>query len=214
MKLNSKDLFLYAVTDRKWTGKKTLFEQVEESIKGGVTFVQLREKELEYKLFLDEAIKMKDLCKKYDIPFVVNDNVDIAIKSNADGVHIGQEDMEASNVREMIGKDKILGISVQTLEQAIEAEKKGADYLGVGTIFPTNSKDNAVKVSIETLSLICKSVNIPVVAIGGINKTNINQLKNTGISGVALISAIFANDDIEYATRELKEILSKPALYN
>ncbi len=214
MKLNSKDLFLYAVTDRKWTGKKTLFEQVEKSIKGGVTFVQLREKELEYKLFLDEAIKMKDLCKKYDIPFVVNDNVDIAIKSNADGVHIGQEDMEASNVREMIGKDKILGISVQTLEQAIEAEKKGADYLGVGTIFPTNSKDNAVKVSIETLSLICKSVNIPVVAIGGINKTNINQLKNTGISGVALISAIFANDDIEYATRELKEILSKPALYN
>lgn len=209
MKLNSKDLFLYAVTDRKWTGKKTLFEQVEESIKGGVTFVQLREKELEYKLFLDEAIKMKDLCKKYDIPFVVNDNVDIAIKSNADGVHIGQEDMEASNVREMIGKDKILGISVQTLEQAIEAEKKGADYLGIGTIFPTNSKDNAVKVSIETLSLICKSVNIPVVAIGGINKTNINQLKNTGISGVALISAIFANDDIEYATRELKEILSK-----
>ncbi len=209
MKLNNKDLFLYAVTDRKWTGKKTLFEQVEESIKGGVTFVQLREKELEYKLFLDEAIKMKDLCKKYDIPFVVNDNVDIAIKSNADGVHIGQEDMEASNVREMIGKDKILGISVQTLEQAIEAEKKGADYLGVGTIFPTNSKDNAVKVSIETLSLICKSVNIPVVAIGGINKTNINQLKNTGISGVALISAIFENDDIEYATRELKEILSK-----
>lgn len=209
MKLNSKDLFLYAVTDRKWTGKKTLFEQVEESIKGGVTFVQLREKELEYKLFLDEAIKMKDLCKKYDIPFVVNDNVDIAIKSNADGVHVGQEDMEALNVREMIGKDKILGISVQTLEQAIEAEKKGADYLGVGAIFPTNSKDNAVKVSIETLSLICKSVNIPVVAIGGINKTNINQLKNTGISGVALISAIFENDDIEYATRELKEILSK-----
>lgn len=209
MKLNSKDLFLYAVTDRKWTGKKTLFEQVEKSIKGGVTFVQIREKELEYKLFLDEAIKMKDLCKKYDIPFVVNDNVDIAIKSNADGVHVGQEDMEALNVREMIGKDKILGISVQTLEQAIEAEKKGADYLGVGAIFPTNSKDNAVKVSIETLSLICKSVNIPVVAIGGINKTNINQLKNTGISGVALISAIFENDDIEYATRELKEILSK-----
>lgn len=209
MKLNSKDLFLYAVTDRKWTGKKTLFEQVEESIKGGVTFVQIREKELEYKLFLDEAIKMKDLCKKYDILFVVNDNVDIAINSNADGVHVGQEDMEASNVREMIGKDKILGVSVQTLEQAIEAEKKGADYLGVGAIYPTDSKDNAVKVSIETLSLICKSVNIPVVAIGGINKTNINQLKNTGISGVALISAIFANDDIEYATRELKEILSK-----
>ncbi|MBN1469044.1 MAG: thiamine phosphate synthase [Fusobacteriaceae bacterium] len=209
MKLNSKDLFLYAVTDRKWTGKKTLFEQVEESIKGGVTFVQIREKELEYKLFLDEAIKMKDLCKKYDIPFVVNDNVDIAIKSNADGVHVGQEDMEASNVREMIGKDKILGVSVQTLEQAIEAEKKGANYLGVGAIFPTNSKDNAVKVSIETLSLICKSVNIPVVAIGGINKANINQLKNTGISGIALISAIFANDDIKYATRELKEILSK-----
>lgn len=209
MKLNSKDLFLYAVTDRKWTGKKTLFEQVEESIKGGVTFVQLREKELEDNLFLDEAIKMKVLCEQYNVPFVVNDNVDIAIKSNADGVHVGQEDMEASNVREMIGKDKILGVSVQTLEQAIEAEKKGADYLGVGAISPTNSKDNAVKVSIETLSLICKSVNIPVVAIGGINKTNINQLKNTGISGVALISAIFENDDIEYATRELKEILSK-----
>ena len=209
MKLNNKDLLLYAVTDRKWIGEKTLLEQVEEAIKGGVTFVQIREKNLNYTLFLDEAIKMKTLCEQYNIPFVVNDNVDIAIKSNADGIHVGQEDMEASNVRELIGKDKILGVSVQTLEQAVEAEKKGADYLGVGAIFPTNSKDDAAEVSIETLTSICKNVNIPVVAIGGINISNISQLKNTGIDGVALISAIFANKDIKSATKEIKSILTK-----
>lgn len=208
MKLNKKDLLLYAVTDRKWVGEKTLLQQVEESIKGGVTFVQIREKELDDSLFLDEAIKMKALCERYQVPFVVNDNVEIAIKSNAHGVHVGQDDMEASNVRELIGKDKILGVSVQTIEQAIEAEKKGADYLGVGAVFPTNSKDDAAEVSLETLKIICQNVNIPVVAIGGINLNNINQLKNTGIAGVALISAIFANKDIESATKELKSILT------
>lgn len=208
MKLNKEDLLLYAVTDRKWVGEKTLLQQVEESIKGGVTFVQIREKELDDSLFLDEAIKMKALCERYQVPFVVNDNVEIAIKSNANGVHVGQDDMEASNVRELIGKDKILGVSVQTLEQAIEAEKKGADYLGVGAVFPTNSKDDAAEVSLETLKIICQNVNIPVVAIGGINLNNINQLKNTGIAGVALISAIFANKDIESATKELKSILT------
>jgi len=208
MKLNKEDLLLYAVTDRKWVGEKTLLQQVEESIKGGVTFVQIREKELDDSLFLDEAIKMKALCERYQVPFVVNDNVEIAIKSNAHGVHVGQDDMEASNVRELIGKDKILGVSVQTLEQAIEAEKKGADYLGVGAVFPTNSKDDAAEVSLETLKIICQNVNIPVVAIGGINLNNINQLKNTGIAGVALISAIFANKDIESATKELKSILT------
>ena len=208
MKLNKKDLLLYAVTDRKWVGEKTLLQQVEESIKGGVTFVQIREKELDDSLFLDEAIKMKALCERYQVPFVVNDNVEIAIKSNAHGVHVGQDDMEASNVRELIGKDKILGVSVQTLEQAIEAEKKGADYLGVGAVFPTNSKDDAAEVSLETLKIICQNVNIPVVAIGGINLNNINQLKNTGIASVALISAIFANKDIESATKKLKSILT------
>ena len=208
MKLNKEDLLLYAVTDRKWVGEKTLLQQVEESIKGGVTFVQIREKELDDSLFLDEAIKMRDLCERYQVPFVVNDNVEIAIKSNAHGVHVGQDDMEASNVRELIGKDKILGVSVQTIEQAIEAEKKGADYLGVGAVFPTNSKDDAAEVSLETLKIICQNVNIPVVAIGGINLNNINQLKNTGIAGVALISAIFANKDIESATKELKSILT------
>jgi thiamine-phosphate pyrophosphorylase len=208
MKLNKEDLLLYAVTDRKWVGEKTLLQQVEESIKGGVTFVQIREKELDDSLFLDEAIKMKALCERYQVPFVVNDNVEIAIKSNAHGVHVGQDDMEASNVRELIGKDKILGVSVQTIEQAIEAEKKGADYLGVGAVFPTNSKDDAAEVSLETLKIICQNVNIPVVAIGGINLNNINQLKNTGIAGVALISAIFANKDIESATKELKSILT------
>lgn len=208
MKLNKEDLLLYAVTDRKWVGEKTLLQQVEESIKGGVTFVQIREKELDDSLFLDEAIKIKALCERYQVPFVVNDNVEIAIKSNANGVHVGQDDMEASNVRELIGKDKILGVSVQTLEQAIEAEKKGADYLGVGAVFPTNSKDDAAEVSLETLKIICQNVNIPVVAIGGINLNNINQLKNTGIAGVALISAIFANKDIESATKELKSILT------
>ena len=206
MKLDKKDLLLYAVTDRTWTGKKTLYEQVEEALKAGVTFVQLREKELDDEAFLKEAFEIKGLCRKYNVPFVINDNVDIAIKVNADGIHIGQKDMEVGLVRSAVGGDKILGVSAQTVKQAILAEKMGADYLGVGAVFNTCSKANAENVSYKTLKAICESVSIPVVAIGGIGTGNILELKGSGIDGVAVISAIFAAENILKATSELKEL--------
>lgn len=199
------DLLLYAVTDRTWLGHETLYEQVEKALKGGVTFVQLREKKLEKESFLKEAKEIKLLCKRYNVPFVINDNIDIALTIDADGVHVGQSDMEAGSVREKLGRNKIVGVSVQTIEQAVLAEKRGADYLGVGAVFPTDSKEDAVDVSHETLQEICKAVNIPVIAIGGISRDNIIKLKGSGICGIAVISAIFAQGDIERATEELKK---------
>ena len=198
------ELLLYAVTDRAWLGNETLYEQVEKALKGGVTFVQLREKKLDEESFLQEAIEIKELCKKYNVPFVINDNVDIAIKMDADGVHVGQSDMEAGDVRKKLGPDKIIGVSAQTVEQAILAEKHGADYLGVGAVFPTGSKDDAEDVPFETLKAICEAVSIPVIAIGGITKDNVKELAGSGICGIAVISAIFASKDIEAATKELK----------
>ena len=206
MKFDKKDLLLYAVTDRSWVKEKTLYEQVEEALKGGATFVQLREKNIDDDSFLLEAIEIQKICKKYNVPFVINDNVEIARKMNADGVHVGQSDMEASDVRVLLGKDKILGVSAQTVEQAILAEQRGADYLGVGAVFPTGSKDDAEDVSYETLKAICEAVSIPVVAIGGISKHNVSLLTGCGICGIAVISAIFAQDDIKSATKELKNL--------
>ena len=205
-KLNKSDLLLYAVTDRHWTGNETLYQQVEKALKGGATFVQLREKNLDEESFLNEALEIQKLCKEYNVPFVINDNVDIALKINADGVHVGQSDMEALDVRAKLGNDKIIGVSAQTVEQALLAEKHGADYLGVGAVFPTGSKDDADDVSHETLKAICDAVSIPVVAIGGISKDNVIELKGTGICGIAVISAIFGADDIENATKHLKTI--------
>ena len=202
----AKELLLYAVTDRTWLGDQTLYEQVEQALKGGATFIQLREKNLGNKAFLAEAIEIQRLCKKYHVPFVINDNVEIALEVNADGIHVGQRDMEAGNVRALFGKDKILGVSVQTVEQALLAEQRGADYLGVGAVFHTGSKADADDVSHETLKAICKAVNIPVVAIGGIGKNNILELKGSGICGIAVISAIFAAKDIQGATTELKRL--------
>ena len=202
----AKELLLYAVTDRTWLGDQTLYEQVEQALKGGATFIQLREKNLGNKAFLAEAIEIQRLCKKYHVPFVINDNVEIALEVNADGIHVGQRDMEAGNVRALFGKDKILGVSVQTVEQALLAEQRGADYLGVGAVFHTGSKADADDVSHETLKAICKAVNIPVVAIGGIGKNNILELKGSGICGIAVISAIFSAKDIQGATTELKRL--------
>lgn len=199
------ELLLYAVTDRAWLNGETLYQQVEKTLKGGATFIQLREKNLDEESFLHEAIEIKELCKKYNVPFVINDNVDIALKMDADGVHVGQSDMEAGDVRAKLGDDKIIGVSAQTVDQAILAEKHGADYLGVGAVFPTGSKDDAEDVSYDTLKAICHAVNIPVIAIGGITKDNIKDLANSGICGIAVISAIFAQKDIEEATKELKE---------
>ncbi len=209
MKCDKKSLLLYAVTDRSWLNGKTLYKRVKEAIKGGVTFVQLREKKLDEESFLNEASEIQKLCRKYDIPFVINDNVEIAKKINADGVHVGQSDMEAVNVRAIIGDDKILGVSVQTVEQAVLAQKQGADYLGVGAVFSTGSKADAEDVSYETLKAICEAVNIPVVAIGGISVGNVLNLKGSGISGIAVISAIFAAEDIVSATKNLKQLTAR-----
>ena len=209
MKLNKKSLLLYAVTDRKWSDNDTFYTHNEESLEGGVTFLQLREKNLDTDSFFKEAIKIKELCKKYNLPFIINDNVEIALKSNADGIHVGQDDMNAKEVRKLIGNDKILGISVQTVEQALLAQEQGANYLGVGSIFTTTSKDDAKNVSINTLKEICNAVNIPVVAIGGIDKDNIKQLSKTGINGIAVISAIYANKNIKEATATLKKLVKE-----
>ena len=210
MKLNNdelkKALFLYAVTDRSWTGEKSLYEQVEQTLKGGTTIVQLREKELSYEDFLQEGKEIQKLCKEYDVPFVINDNVELAKELDADGVHIGQDDMTISDARKIIGNDKILGVSVQTVEDAIFAEKEGADYLGVGAVFSTSTKLDAVDVSYEMLKNICEAVKIPVVAIGGINKNNILDLQNSGICGVAVVSAIFAEENIFEATKNLVKL--------
>ena len=209
MKCDKNDLLLYAVTDRSWLGNSTLYEQVEEALRGGATFIQLREKELDDEEFLREAMEIKELCRRYHVPFVINDNVEIARKSDADGVHVGQSDMEAGDVRAILGENKILGVSAQTVEQAILAEKRGADYLGVGAVFHTGSKADADDVSHETLKAICEAVNIPVIAIGGIGKDNVMQLSGSGICGIAVISAIFAAKDIKAATAELKEVTKR-----
>ena len=209
MKFDKEDLLLYAVTDRSWLNGETLYSQVEKTLKGGVTFVQLREKALDQKAFLAEAKEIQALCRQYKVPYVINDNVDIAIAIDADGVHVGQSDMEAESVREKLGTDKILGVSAQTVEQAVLAEQQGADYLGVGAVFHTGTKVDADDVSHETLSEICAAVKIPVIAIGGISRENVMQLKGSGICGIAVISALFAEPDIERATAALKALTAE-----
>ncbi len=198
-----KDLTLYAITDRHWLNGETLKSQVEKALKGGATMIQIREKDLDEKDFFSEAEELLALCRSYNVPFIVNDNVELAVKIGADGVHVGQSDMNARDVRALIGNDKILGVSTQTVEQALFAQECGADYLGVGAVFPTGSKDDAEVLDRKTLMDICKAVSIPVVAIGGITKDNVRELKGTGIAGISVISAIFAQKDIQNATAEL-----------
>lgn len=209
MNLSNNDMLLYAVTDSAWSENTTLEKQVEEAILGGVTFVQLREKNLDKAEFFELSKKIKKITDKYKIPYVINDNVDIAVEIDADGVHIGQDDANLITTRKRLGENKIIGVSVQNLEQALLAEKNGADYIGVGAIFATSTKLDAKSVSIETLKKICASVSIPVVAIGGINKNNIELLKGTGVSGVAVVSAIFAAKDIKTTTKNLVEVVRR-----
>ncbi|MGM9913589.1 thiamine phosphate synthase [Floccifex sp.] len=205
MKLDKNSLLLYAVTDRHWLKpEERLVDVVEQAIKGGATFIQLREKNLNEQSFLEEAVELKTLCAKYHVPFVINDNVEIALKIDADGVHVGQSDMETLDVRAKLGPNKIIGVSAQTVEQAILAQQHGADYLGVGAVFPTESKDDADDVSHETLKAICEAVDIPVIAIGGITYENVEQLSGNGLSGIAVIGAIFGQEDIKEATTQLK----------
>lgn len=206
MKCGKKDLLLYAVTDRSWLNGDTLYHQVEQAIQGGATFVQLREKELDGEQFLEEAKEIQKLCRKYHVPFVINDNVEIAAQIDADGVHVGQSDMESGDVRKKLGPDKIIGVSAQTVEQALLAQKMGADYLGVGAVFHTGSKADADDVSHDTLRAICEAVDIPVIAIGGIGTGNVMQLSGSGICGIAVISALFAQPDIKAAAEKLKAL--------
>lgn len=209
MKCSKETMLLYGVTDRAWVGRQTLYEQVECALKGGATCIQLREKDLDEGNFLKEAMELKALCKKYQVPFIINDNVEIAIACQADGIHVGQSDMKAFDVRSRVGENMMIGVSAQTVEQAVEAEKAGADYLGVGAVFSTTTKLDAAEVSHETLKEICRNVQIPVVAIGGINKQNMLDLSGTGVDGVALVSAIFAAEDIGKECQELRVLSEK-----
>lgn len=206
MKSDKKHMLLYAVTDRAWTGKQTLYQQVEAALRGGVTCVQLREKDLDEALFLQEARELRGLCRQYKVPFIVNDNVDIAIACKADGVHVGQEDLAAGEVRRRIGDEIILGVSVHTVEEARQAVRDGADYLGLGAVFPTSTKPDADPMSREILRAICDAVDVPVVAIGGINRDNLLRLAGSGVDGVALVSAIFSAEDVEGACRDLRAL--------
>ena len=209
MKCDKQHMLLYAVTDRAWTGKQTLYEQVEAALKGGVTCVQLREKELDETAFLQEAKELCALCRRYGVPFLVNDNVEIAIACVADGIHVGQEDLAAGEVRRRVGENMILGVSVHTVEEACQAVRDGADYLGLGAVFPTSTKTDVEQMPNETLRAICDAVDVPIVAIGGINRGNILRLAGSGVDGVALVSAIFSAEDIEGTCRELRALSEK-----
>ena len=206
MKLSKKHMLLYAVTDRRWSEGTTLYEQVEQALQGGVSTLQLREKNLSEEEFLKEAMEIKELCKKYDVPLIINDNVEVAIKCGAHGVHVGQEDMEASKVREKVGPDMIIGVSAHNVEEARRAVSNGADYLGVGAVFSTSTKDDVDVLSKETLKDICLAVDVPVVAIGGINQDNILELKGTGVDGVAVVSAIFSSENIVETCKKLRKL--------
>ncbi len=203
MNCSKEAMLLYAVTDRSWVGKQTFSEQVESALKGGATCIQLREKHLSEEQFLEQAKEIKALCRKYRVPLIINDNVEIALKCGADGVHVGQSDRGAAEVRAMAGDDLIIGVSARTVEQALAAEAAGADYLGVGAVFSTTTKLDARAVSHSVVRQICDAVKIPVVAIGGIDRENILELSGTGVDGVALVSAIFGAEDIEAECRTL-----------
>lgn len=211
MKKDREHLTLYLVTDRRWI-EEPLEEIVEECINAGVTMVQLREKEISFEEFVELGRKIKKVTDKYDIPFVINDNIEVAKEINADGVHIGQDDINPREARNILGKEKIIGVSVKNIEEAKKAETDSADYLGVGAMFPTDSKLDASDLTIEEAREIVNNTGIPVVAIGGINKENIKELKDTGMSGVAIISGILKEKDRKKATEELHK-LSKEVFY-
>jgi len=202
-----KAMLLYAVTDQMWLKEgETLGDVVESVLQNGATFLQIREKDLAQDAFEAEAERLKTLCAQHGVPFVVNDSVEIALQCDADGVHVGQSDIKGRDIRAIIGPDKILGISAGTVEEAVAAEKAGADYIGVGAIFTTSTKKNARSMTMEQLKEIVSCVSIPVVAIGGISAENILQLRGSGVDGVAVVSAIFAAEDPGKATADLLKL--------
>ena len=210
---NRADYRLYLVTDRNCLQQQTLEQAVEQAILGGVTLVQLREKAIASKAFYERALRIKAICHHYNVPLLINDRVDIALAVEADGVHIGQSDLPCGVVRQILGKDKIIGVSARTAQQAIQAQADGADYLGVGAMFATSTKADAQTVSVETLNDIRQSVSIPIVAIGGINHTTLPALQqalqaaDTSIDGVAVVSAILGQKDVKLASEKLKEMI-------
>lgn len=206
MKCDKHTMLLYAVTDRAWVGEQTLYQQVESALKGGATCVQLREKQLDDADFLQEAIQIHALCQQYGVPLFINDNVEVALQCHAEGIHVGQEDMAAAQVRQRVGDEMMIGVSVHSVEEALEAVRHGADCLGVGAAFSTHTKADVDVLPEGMMKAICDAVDIPVVAIGGIHKENLLRLKGTGVNGVALVSAIFGAEDIEAECRELKAL--------
>lgn len=204
MKFDPQSLLLYAVTDRAWVGRRTLLEQIEDALRGGVTIVQLREKGLEEAAFAAEAVQVKELCRTYNVPLIINDNMDVALQSGADGVHVGVEDVPVAEIRARAGADFIIGATAKTVAQARAAQAAGADYLGVGAVFPSPTKTNAVRITTAQLKEICSSVSIPAVAIGGISLSNAAELQGGGMRGIAVVSALFAADDIRAAAEALK----------
>ena len=206
LNLDKKTMRLYLVTDSAWVGELSLAEQVEQSLIGGASFVQIREKNLDFDSFVKKAIKIKKVTDKYKIPFVVNDNIEVALKVDADGVHVGQSDLTAKNCRKILGNDKILGVSAQTVVQALNAQENGADYIGVGAVFSTNTKGDASELDFETIKNICNAVSIPVVLIGGINENNINELNGIKADGIAVISAILASNNIKKTSEKLLDL--------
>lgn len=204
MKFRKENLLLYAVTDRSFTGRQTLLQQIEAALTGGVTLVQLREKQMDEEDFIREAREVRELCHRFSVPLIINDRVDVALVSGADGVHVGMEDCPVAEIRKKTGKDFIIGATAKTVEQARKAEADGADYLGVGAVFPSPTKKNAIRITNEQLREICTSVSIPAVAIGGICLDNVSELAGCGMDGIAVVSAVFAADDIAEASRKLK----------
>ena len=204
MKLKPENLLLYAITDRRWAINQTFYEQIEAALSGGITMLQLREKNLNKKLIIEEASKIKQMCKSFNVPLIINDDLDIALEVQADGVHVGLDDLPVDEIRKKTGENFIIGATAKTISQAQEAELNGADYLGVGAVFPSHAKPNAIRVDKIQLKNICKSVKIPVIAIGGIGLENISELIGSGISGVAVVSAIFSAENILKTTKILK----------
>ena len=209
MNMKPEDLLVYAITDRYWLNGASLTDQVEDVLKNGATFLQLREKEFTHEEMVQEAKQIQKVAARYHVPFVINDDIYAAREINADGVHIGQSDMEFKMARQILGPDKIIGVSASTLEQAVTAEKLGADYIGVGAVFHTDTKEDATALSFEDLKNITSHVSIPVVAIGGISADNVMQLKGTGIDGISVISAIFGQPDPGAATKNLVSLAKK-----
>lgn len=205
MKFDRDNLLLYAVTDRAWVGRQTLLEQIESALAGGVTLVQLREKHLQGEDLVREAREVRTLCYRYGVPLILNDDVDAALASGADGVHVGAEDLPVRSVRERVGQGMIVGATAKTVAQAQAAEAAGADYLGVGAVFPSPTKQNAIRITAEELRTICASVSIPAVAIGGITRENLGELRHCGMAGIAVVSALFSAADIRAAARALRD---------